>query len=232
MSFLPGMHPGGFMASPGIGGNDAFTMLLLQFAGVDAATVFSDGSVGGAGSPHTVTANGNAQIDTAQFKFGVSSGLFDGTGDYLSIPANADWSWGTNPFTVDFWVMFNASTRQYIWDLGSNATSIIITPSSGLVEIYGPGSHVINAGASAFSTGVWYHIELVRSGSSWIVFRDGVSYVTATDARSFGNGTDVLKIGAGPGLVLPLNGWLDEFRVSKGIARHTVGFTPPTVPYS
>ena len=55
---------------------------------------------------HTVTASGNAQIDTAQFKFGASSGLFDGNGDFLTTPDHADWVLGDLPFTIEGFVRF------------------------------------------------------------------------------------------------------------------------------
>lgn len=81
---------------------DTYTKLLLHCDGTDGSTTFSDNGVTG----HTVTANGNAQIDTAQSKFGNASGLFDGTGDYLTIPDHADWNFGTGNFTIDAWIRF------------------------------------------------------------------------------------------------------------------------------
>src|SRR3990167_5725818 len=75
---------------------DSYTQLLLHCDGVDAATTFTD-EIGKA-----VTANGNAQIDTAQKKFGTASGLFDGTGDYLSLADSDDWNFGAGDFTIDF----------------------------------------------------------------------------------------------------------------------------------
>ncbi|MCH7827478.1 MAG: hypothetical protein IIC75_05850 [Bacteroidetes bacterium] len=85
------------------GGIDNFTKLMLHMNGTDTSTVFTDDSA----SAHSVTANGNAQIDTAQSVFGGASGLFDGTGDYLSIPDNADFDVGGGDWCVDFRVRFN-----------------------------------------------------------------------------------------------------------------------------
>src|SRR5262245_47256258 len=58
-------------------GNDTYTKVLLHFNGTDASTTITDDNSGG--SAHTWTAAGNAQIDTADYKFGAASGLFDGT---------------------------------------------------------------------------------------------------------------------------------------------------------
>src|SRR3989339_404521 len=57
--------------------------------------------------PKTVTANGDAIQTTAQFKFSSKSGVFDGTGDYLSLADSEDWNFGTGDFTIDCWVRFN-----------------------------------------------------------------------------------------------------------------------------
>ncbi len=56
--------------------------------GADGSTTFTDSATGGS---HTWTAYGNAQIDTAQNKFGGASGLFDGSGDYIDTPDSPDW---------------------------------------------------------------------------------------------------------------------------------------------
>ena len=59
-----------------------------------------------------MTAVNQAQIDTAQSKFGGASGLFDGTGDYLSSADSADWAFGSGDFTIDFWLRFATVTAQ------------------------------------------------------------------------------------------------------------------------
>lgn len=78
-------------------------VLLLHCNGSDTSTTFTDNGDTG----HTVTATGNAQVDTADKKFGTGSALFDGTGDYLTIPDHADWAADTGTFTIDFWIKFN-----------------------------------------------------------------------------------------------------------------------------
>lgn len=84
--------------------SDANTQLLLHCNGTDTSTSFPDSGNTG----HTVTANGNAQVDTSFKQFGTGSLLLDGTGDYLSIPDSEDWNMGDGTFTIDFWVRFNA----------------------------------------------------------------------------------------------------------------------------
>ena len=79
----------------------AETKLLLHFDGADAATTIVDSS--GNGRPNG-TAFGNAQIDTAQKKFGTASLLLDGAGDYITIPASTDFDFGAGDFTIDCWI--------------------------------------------------------------------------------------------------------------------------------
>jgi hypothetical protein len=86
--------------------NDANTLLLLHMDGTNGSTVFRDdnGIIGS--TPKAITANGNAQISTAQSKFSGSSALFDGTGDFLLLGHNTDLNFGPNNFTVEFWINF------------------------------------------------------------------------------------------------------------------------------
>lgn len=77
------------------------TVLLLSSNGTNADTTFTDDSPI---TPHTVTANGNAQLDTADKKFGSASGRFDGTGDYLTIPDDADFDLSASDGGFDAWV--------------------------------------------------------------------------------------------------------------------------------
>ncbi|MFB3885601.1 MAG: chitobiase/beta-hexosaminidase C-terminal domain-containing protein [Thermodesulfobacteriota bacterium] len=95
---------------------DSYTKSLLHMNGADGSTTFTDDAPGGS---HTWTAYGDAQIDTSQSKFSGASGLFDGSGDYLSSPDSDDWYWGTGDFTIDFWVRFAAlpgsNNFAHIW---------------------------------------------------------------------------------------------------------------------
>ena len=86
---------------------DKYTKLLLHCNGADESAVFTDEA------GKTVTRNGGAQIDTAQYKFHGASGLFDGTGDYLSLADSDDWDFGTGNFTVETWLRRNGNQADY-----------------------------------------------------------------------------------------------------------------------
>ena len=208
-------------------GIDANTMLLLHCDGVDASTTFTDSAT----SPNTCTANGNAQIDTAQSKFDGASGLFDGAGDYVNVPDAAWMDFGTGAFTIDFWLRFNSTggTWNYILNDNNTETRVSIRWRSGL----GLETHIVgvnNTFAWTPSTGVWYHVALVRSGTSVFAFIDGTQIGSTGTSSGNISTTNPIIIGINPALD-GLNGWLDEFRISN-VARWTTNFTPETSAYS
>ena len=187
-----------------------------------------------------ITANGNAQVDTAQSKFGGASGLFDGTGDYLSTPDSADWFFNTGAFTIDFPVRFQAlpGTGAYMslwvqYQDSSNYHALLIHESSGAYYwyyiLYVNGSAVATFNVAATTAvNTWYHIALVRSGTTFTLYKDGTGIGTDTDAGAVPDLSAVFTVADG---TYSLNGWIDEFRVSKGVARWTSNFTPPAYRY-
>ncbi len=224
-------HHGGDAAGA-VGGIDAFTKLMLHCDGTDAATSFPDSSSSG----HTITANGNAQVDTAQFKFATASALFDGTADYLSGPGHADFAAGTGDFTVEFWARWNSlASIQVLYELRVNAgtTNFAIYSDTTSLRVIVAGTTVIT-GASTLATGTWYHVALARSGSSTKLFLNGTQEgSTYSDSNNYATVHSLAPvIGVAFDASLGFNGWMDEIRVSKGVARWTANFTPNSGPYS
>jgi hypothetical protein len=175
-----------------------------------------------------VTAFGNAQVDTAQSKFGGASALFDGSGDYLrsyALPAL-----GTNDFTIEFWARFNSTSNSFLLDARTSANGNFPTISyfSGLFY-YVNGNNRITG--SSLSTGVWYHIAVSRSGTSTKMFVDGTQVgSTYSDSTNY-TATDYWTIAAnGTDGGTAFNGHIDEIRVSK-TARYTANFTAPTASF-
>jgi hypothetical protein len=212
--------------------------------GTDGSHNFVDSSP----QAHSITPIGNVRTSTAQSKFSGASAYFGGSGDYLSIPDSADWNFAGGDFTIDFWVRFNSiinaqmfvsqfadgSNAWYIYkDSNANGNKIHILFRIGTVT---KGYYYMTNNWSV-STGTWYHVAIVRNGSNCYLFIDGTSQ-TLTTNTSFGT-NDVGDLSAPLGIGrysysgggLYLNGWLDEFRISKGVARWTSNFTPPIAPY-
>ena len=214
---------------------DAPTVLLLHCDGVDAATTFTDSSP----SAKTVTAVGNAQIDTAQQKFGTASGLFDGTGDYLTVPDSSDWEFGTGNFTIDFQVRFSsvAATRPFFSQFASGAAFWIFqwTIASGLQFYWDMGGDIRAHYTAAWTPiiNTWYHVALVRDGNTMKISVDG-SFLTVSEIVAVGNladFSDTLNIGFFEDTTTYMAGWLDEIRVTKGLSRWTSNFIVPVIAY-
>jgi hypothetical protein len=211
-----------------ISGNklDKYTKVLLHMNGADASTSFIDET------GRIWTKYGNAQIDTTQSKFGGASGLFDGTGDYIDTPDSDDFYLGTENFTIDFWVRLNViNTAQTIVTQGNSFRIFIETNNNLRFSIYdGTSTRQVNS-TLTMSTATWYHIALVRNGNTLKIYANGVE-VGTTDLTlvTIPNSTYTLVIGNNFGSGY-FNGWVDEFRFSKGIARWTANFTPPNKEY-
>lgn len=213
-------------------GLDQYVKLLLHAEGADGSTTFTDSSA----SAHTVTAVGNAQIDTAQFKFGSSSILFDGTGDQVALDGSSDFAFGTGDFTIDFFIRRNASGEQILFDMrppGGNGLYPLIYINSANALVYHTNSANRITQAGSVSTGVWHHIALTRAnGVTRLWFNGGQSGGDYVDSNDYIVGASRPSIGGNGNnpAVSGFNGWMDEVRVSKGIARWTAVFTPPAAP--
>lgn len=205
---------------------DSYTVLLLHCDGADGSTSFPDSSP----ANHTMTAEGNAQVDTAEFEFGTGSLLLDAVAAALTSPDSADWDFGTGDFTIDFWVRFNATgANQDLIDRADGDFKIVMNSSDNFALVFG-GSVVFNT-ASGMTTGAWYHCAVARSGTDLRVFINGTQLgATVTNSTDL-TYTSGLFIGRNSTGVNYLNGWMDEIRISKGIARWTANFTPPTRAY-
>jgi hypothetical protein len=217
-------------------GLDSNAKLLCHFDGSDGSTVIIDSS----DSAHSPVANGDAQIDTAQGKFGGASLLLDGN-DEVDIPDSADWDLFTatnSEFTIDFWVRFSsiASNIGFIdqWESNSRYWNLSWIQSSGLLlfnSAYTTSKLTFRCNWSP-STGTWYHVAVARSATTRFIFIDGVlQSLTADDNVALPAIAGSLNIGKDRRNTVFLPGWMDELRISD-IARWTSGFTPPTTAYN
>ena len=223
-------------------GIDAFTVLCLQFNEADTSTTTVDSSL----TPKTVTANGNVQTDSGVTKFGNTS-LHDGTGDFWSLADSADWQLDggsdSNTWTIDHWVSFNGDPgtnivgfiQQYVDD--SNYWSFRLDANTLHFRIRSGGANIVDIGqAWNPATATLYHVAVVKNGTlGYMHFVNGVqSGTTTTDTSTMPDFAGGLRVGymRAAGSDFYLNGWMEEVRISKGIARWTADFTPPAEQYS
>jgi len=233
------------------GGLDSNVKLLVHADGSEGSYAVIDSgyrSAMGGTQPggHLGTLVGTAAISAAQSKFGGASLVLDGNSDYVMVPDSADWDFGTAPFTIDTWIYLTTDQQGVIVAQEQDA-------QNGWILQYGSGSggyiafsaYVSNTAIADYyttpplnlGTDTWVHVALVRNGTSIYIFVDGVSK-TLTTATAIGSSamlslTGVLKVGYEQ-YVVPayFSGYIDELRISKGIARWTSGFSVPTAPYT
>jgi hypothetical protein len=178
---------------------------------------------------------GNAQISTAQTKFGSGSMYFDGNGDYLSIPSTPNLAFGGN-FTCECWFYLLAyppnTNAMYIMDFRNGSTNNFgfgVIGIGGVAKPYmfvGAGP-VDGTGTTSLSLNTWYNIAIVRSGSTVTYYLNGVSDTTLN--TSFSQAATGVTIGARyTGTQEYVNGYINDLRVTKGYARYTSNFTPAT----
>jgi hypothetical protein len=215
--------------------SDPYTKLLLHGNGTDGSTTITDER------GHVMTPTANAELDTAQKVFGTASiKIINADNNQVSTADSPDWDFGAGDFTIDFRVRFaTAMVPQspiVIAKYGGagNRSWILYNNQNGFYF------HVEGADGSGspWSAGIipnintWYHIAIVRDGTTLRFFKDGVQINTGNiGSVVMPVSTTALRIASQdnhPGQTV----WVDEVRVSKGIARWTSAFTPPTEEYS
>ena len=213
---------------------DAHTKLLIHSDTHDGSTTFTDASPSG----HTVTKVGDPTHEVEQKKFGASSLYFDGN-DSLTVADNDDVNdFGTGDYTIDFW--FNSSvtnqrhTSFFSTEGAGGGYTLLLNnanTSDGTIAYWGGLGSDVRTSSGGYNDGNWHHVALVRNGTSLAIYVDGVSKASATSSSSESS-SGTLRIGDSYYSNRGLTGYMDEFRISKGIARWTAAFTPPTRAYS
>lgn len=221
---------------------DTYTSLLHHFDGANGSAVLPDSSPKMRTRP---TVSGTASLSTSTKKFGTAScsfGVSSNARGTLRWPDSADFKFGSGDFTIDFWAQWNSvSGNQTIYDKRASSAafrSVLIFFNGTSLNLYassnGTSWDIANAVTIHTPTvdSTFHHYAVVRSGSTWSVYVDGSRTNTFTSSATISDDTTTLTIGDGQSASVYFRGWLDEFRVSKGIARWTgSSFTPPTARY-
>ena len=185
---------------------------------------------------HDIETVGNAQISTSVKKYGTGSLAFDGTGDYLSIRNSRTLALSSSNFTIEAWVYANAlgSYNGVIaqWpDNGGTANNSYVLESVGYdmqfywvsgTTLYGPAT------LGTITTGSWIHYAICRIGNTLYPFKNGILGTTVSITQTLNSPTSAITIGGAVAGGGDWNGYIDDLRVTKGYARYTANFTPPT----
>jgi hypothetical protein len=198
--------------------------LLLPMDGTGATFVDSSPT------PKTITAFGDAAQSTAQSKWGGKSMYISSASDYLSFASSADLSFGTGDFVIEGWV-YLSSVTAYQFLIGQNQDS------GGYMMVafnYDGNSGTIAMGRSSIgwpvvfsghgmSANTWHYIAISRTGSTNRCYVNGSKIGSdVTDSTNWQS--NLMRIGNHIG-VQPINGYIDDLRLTKGSARGYTGST-------
>ena len=215
---------------------------LLPFDGTNGATSTTDLS----NSNHTVTFGGDAEISTAQSKFGGSSLSLDGNGDYVDLPRATN-QLVSEDFTIEFWFRINSGAgSETIGLFGSYYTGdgsgegMLMQSTATYNQVffqwhYGDSDwaylNQTQGTRTALSNNTWYHVAVTRSGNTWRLFLNGTQEDSVTQSGAVSDSGSTTRLGNyGPSGTAShgLNGYIEDFRITKGLARYTSNFTAPT----
>jgi len=188
----------------------------------------------------TVTNNNVTFSNTAgQYKWGYS-GIFNGSTSYLTVPESTDWDFGSGDFTIDFWIRFDVISgwKGFIsqWLSGGSDCAFFTAFSGGTTVYFSYSTNGSNQIDKSFSWSpsidTYYHLAFVRYGNDLKFYVDGIQTGATGDVTgvTIYNSSRILEIGRLDASYY-VDGFMDEIRVSKGIARWTSNFTVPPSPY-
>lgn len=188
---------------------------------------------------------GNAQISTSVKKFGTGSLYFDGSGDGLFAASSPNLAFGSGDFTVEGWVYFTANlpyldgdglySAAFFGQTGTNGLALVFksggssgTPTSLVFSVIGVGSASTTV---SIALNTWYHIAVSKSSGTVRVFVNGVQQNSFSNSTTFAQSVGTV----GYLNIASFNDWfpgyIDDFRITKGVARYTANFTAPTAPF-
>ena len=196
----------------------------------------------------TIQNNGTVTFSTTQYKFGGSSAYFDGatTSSLYINDSNGDFNFGIGDFTIDFWmcpsannvypngILTSSTQTSPFWHYFLGSWILMFSDSSNIKLYYATtGSSYRSSSAARITPNVWQHVAMVRNGLNVYVFISGNLAITfplssgetfSSDGK-FGIGQHDIRTNYN------YKGYIDELNISKGVARWTSNFTPPTQAY-
>jgi hypothetical protein len=200
---------------------------------------FQDSAIPDLSGLNNIDTAGNAKVGASDpTKYGSNAMQFDGSSDYLLSKSESSlYAFGTGDFTIEMWIYPTSLTSAeggtvIFYDqrpLSTDGNYPVIYMQSGQLRYFVNNADRITG--STLSTNTWYHVAVCRSGTSTKMFLNGTQDgSTYSDSTSYLNGADRPVIGT-RGHTLGDNdyiGYIDDLRITKGVARYTANFTPPT----
>ena len=180
------------------------------------------------------TNNGVAASVTKSYYYGTSA-RFDGT-DWMATPSSATFNMGTGDFTVEAWINLDnfdsdAGAQPTIFgNSGGGYQQQIYVSNAGKVIAGNTGSSYMESGTTLVA-GNWYHIAVTRSSGTGRLFINGIQEDTETSWTTDLNGTTYYIGAFDDGTNGKIEGYLQDVRIYKGVAKYTTNFIAPSVLY-
>jgi hypothetical protein len=197
--------------------------LLLKGEGTNGGSTITDFS----SNNRSVATNSGAVTSTAQFKYGTASLYFDATTTTtqkgFTYTVSSGSTFGTGDYTIELFVRFSALSRVYRIFAIDSGTGVLTTDTSNNIRWLGS----VFTPSPALAANTWYHLAAVRSSSSVKVYLDGTQIGSTVTSTANHTGT-TWWVGRDFDTDTGLYGYIDELRITKGVARYTANFTPPT----
>lgn len=231
--------PDGDITIPTSDPYSANTVLMMHMDGTNGSKTFIDSSY----ASNAISLNGDVKLSTSQSKFGSSSAFFNGVDGYLTIPSNPskNFEFGLDDFTIECYIYHSVTPYNNILITDNNNASGI----GFAIQYYGDK---IAFGWSSTTTwtdvihnavlpnNTWHHIAGVRRAGYIYLYLNGIA-VTGSGTKAhnyFISVPDRIYIGKrwDHGTAPLFNGYIDEVRITKGVARYTDNFVLPTSAFS
>ena len=204
--------------------------LLCHFDSLNPAGRFIDSSR----NNFAITSSGNVTVDNNIYKFGGGSLYLDGTGDYLVTPTTSILTFGTNDLTVELWIYQTiSSVSAYKVIVGDNVYASVggwtLYSYNNQLNLWKGGTELITP-SGTLTLNSWNYVVWTRSSGNNRIFINGTQ-VGSTVSDSTNYTSNAIYIGASKINTLNFAGYIDELRITKGVARYTANFTPPSAPF-
>ena len=226
----------------------ASVSVLLRGQGANNSTEITDS----AAAAKAIAVVGAAKISTAQKKSGTSSMFFGGNGDYLSVPASPgnNFNFGTGDFTIETWFYLASVSSVYRnlvvipWG-GTNMSIRFADGFGGRLQFASESTSFPTLYSSDYTqgslAGAWHHVAFTRSGGISRAFLDGNLLTVANSnfgiqgnpVTSWADSSNIASVTQAYISYMGSEAWhgyVDDVRITKGVARYTANFTPPTAP--
>lgn len=172
------------------------------------------------------TVHNGAHLSDLNKRFGSTSLSLNGENEYISYSSDNDFGFGLSDFTVEVWVNTNSNLLQTLFDFraGTDNDNGLRIDLDGLTpRIYLNGAYALT-GSTDLPSGIWTHLSYVKDGNTGTIYVNGTSAGSWVDNNDYGNIKPLIIGATYNGLSNFFDGYIDELRISKSVARYTSNY--------